>query len=336
VRKPYRSAWWLILPICSTLVTGLRLAAMREESDRLERTRAAASSPTIPPGAPTLASVQPLDPRSHFSPQPAWVKQIGQLRLVKWGDARTPPERGPETVIIRDGRGRTVARIRGPRVNVYWVGDLTGDGIPDVVLEVCGGVTHAGYVYYVYSAGPRPRCLLAYDKENNMEDSGLWPEFEVKDIDGDGRPEIVTTYDGFAYWDEVERWQTCYAGSARVPLVLGFRRGRLVDITHEYRPWLRQRLAEAKQGFLGDLHTAAGTGLSDEHAQRMIEYYSIGLLLYDRTAARRMVARLLPAEDRAFFLKHCRYIEKVVARRSERYAYPPAYSSVQGLFDTTS
>ena len=67
----------------------------------------------------------------------------------------------------------------------------------------------------------------------------------------------------------------------------------------------------------------------------MIEYYSIALLLYDRTAAQRLMARLLPAEDRAFFLQHCRFIEKVLAKRSERYAYPPVYSSVQGVFDAT-
>src|SRR5712692_7649741 len=123
--KPYRPVWWLILPICSTVVTALRLAAMREESDRLERTRAAAASPTVPPGAPTIASVQPPGSRPHLSPQPAWVKRVGQLRLVKWGDARTPLDPGPETVIIRDERGRTVARITGPRVNVDGIGDLT-------------------------------------------------------------------------------------------------------------------------------------------------------------------------------------------------------------------
>jgi hypothetical protein len=164
-----------------------------------------------------------------------------------------------------------------------------------------------------------------------MEDSGLWPEFEVKDLDGDGRPEIVTTYDGFAYWGEVERWETCYAGSARVPLVLGFRRGRLVDVTRECRPWLRQRLAEAKQGFLEDLREAGQAGLSDGHAQRMIEYYSIALLLYDRATARRMVTRLLPQGERSFFLENCRLIEKVLAARWKRYAYPPAYSSVQAF-----
>src|SRR5712692_3690415 len=108
--KPYRPVWWLILPICSTVVTALRLAAMREASDRLERTRAAASSPTVPPGAPTVASVQPPGSRRHLSPQPAWVKRVGQLRLVKWGD---PSGIDHETIILRDGRGRTVARISG-------------------------------------------------------------------------------------------------------------------------------------------------------------------------------------------------------------------------------
>src|SRR2546426_11887405 len=102
MRKPYRPVWWLILPICSTVVTGLRLAAMREESDRLERTRAAASSPTVPPGAPTMASGQPPGSQRHFFPRPAWVKRVGQLRLVKWGDQWSDYGGGRETLLLRE------------------------------------------------------------------------------------------------------------------------------------------------------------------------------------------------------------------------------------------
>jgi hypothetical protein len=193
------------------------------------------------------------------------------------------------------------------------------------------GVTHAGNVFYVYSGGSQPRCLLAYDKQNEMEDSGPWPEFEARDLDRDGRLEIVTTYDGFAYWGEVERWEACYAGSARVPLVLGFRRGRLTDVTLEYRHWLRGCLAQAKQRFLRDLHAEDETGLSEQRAQGMIEYYSVALLLHGPTTARRMVVRLLPDEERSYFLQHCGLIEKVLADRWKRYAYPPAYSSAQAF-----
>ena len=85
MRKPYRPVWWLILPICSTVVTGLRLAAMRGESGRLERTRATASSPTVPPGAPTIAFVQPPGSRRHLSPQPAWGQRVGAGMLLVLG-----------------------------------------------------------------------------------------------------------------------------------------------------------------------------------------------------------------------------------------------------------
>jgi hypothetical protein len=263
--------------------------------------------------------------------QPKWVKHVGCLRLVKWGDGGDPSSDGRETLILRDALGRTVARITGHYAHVEWVGDLTGDGIPDVVLHAFEGVTHAGNVYYVYSAGPQPRCLLAYDKQNVAEDAGLWPEFRVEDLDGDGHPEIVTTYDGFAYWNEVERWQTCYYGSARVPLVLGFRRGRVVDVTTECRPWLRVRLAQAKQRFVEDLHAAGERGPSDEHAQGMIEYYSVALLLHGPIVARRMVVRLLPRKERSYFLQQCGLIEKVVADRWSRYAYPSVYCGVQAF-----
>src|SRR5947209_1196276 len=108
MRKPYRSTWWLILPLCATVVTGLRLAAMQEERDRLERARAADFSLAVPPGAPRTVATPPLGSRRHLSPRPVWVKHVGQLRLVKWGD---PSGIDHETIILRDRRGRAVARI---------------------------------------------------------------------------------------------------------------------------------------------------------------------------------------------------------------------------------
>ncbi len=260
---------------------------------------------------------------------PAWIKPVGQLRLVKWGNSASNGDR--ETVVLRDERGRTVARIAGYRVEIERIQDLTADGIPEVVLRTWSGGAHGAFVYYTYSAGPRPRCLLAYFKNNDEDDPAHWPNFEVKDLYGDGSLEIVTTYDGFAYWCEVSDWATSYAGSARMPIVLGLRRGRYVDITSDCRSWLRLQLARAKQSFLDDLIAAGQRGPVNEFAQGMIEYHSVALMLHGRATARRMVVRLLSPQDRSYFLENCGQIEKVVAERWQRYAYPPAYGSAQAF-----
>jgi hypothetical protein len=229
-------------------------------------------------------------------------------------------------VILRDARGRTVARITGYRVAIERMQDLTADGIPEVVLQTWDGGAHGAFVYYVYSAGPRPRCLLAYNKNNDEDDPDNWPNFMVKDLEGDGRQEIVTTYDGFAYWCEVDDWATSYAGSARVPIVLSNRHGRFVDVTSEYRLWLGQKLARAKQHVLDDLSAAGDHRLAGQFAQGMIEFYSVALLMYDRTAAQRKVLQLLPEREHSPFLKNCGRIEKVLADRRRRYGYPAVHN----------
>ncbi len=214
-------------------------------------------------------------------------------------------------------------------MDVELVRDLTGDGIPEVVLRTWNGGAHGSFVYYIFSADVRLRCLLAYYKGNDQYGPEQWTNFAVEDLDGDGRQAIVTCYDGFAYWGTVEKWTTCYPGNTRVPIVLGYRSGRYVDVTTRYRPWLRQKLARAKQHLLNDLDEVAARG--GDQGQGLIEYYSVALLLYRRGTVRAMVLGLLPAEKRAVFIRNCGAIEKTLAERRRRYAYPRPYSQVQAF-----
>lgn len=298
----------------------------------------------VPPGVrtsfrrATLPAIGgPITGRSSLRRQahparPEWVKRVGHLRLIKWSDLHSNYRTECETILLCDDGGRSVARIRGGRVEIERIQDLTEDGIPEVVLRTFSGVSHGGNAYYIYSAGARPRCLLAYDKQNEEEeDVEHWPDFEVRDLAADGRKEIITWYDGFACWNDVDEWSTCYLGSAHIPIVLGLRRGRYTDVTSECRPWLRRKLARAKRHFLNDLKEAGERGPVEEFAQGMIEYYSVALLLHGGTTARSMVLRLLPRQTRHFFLEHCSLIEKVLADRWKRYAYPPAYGNKQAF-----
>jgi len=211
------------------------------------------------------------------------------------------------------------------------VQDLTGDGIPDLVLRTWGAGVHGGCVYYIYSAGLRPRCLLAYYKRAADDDPDHEPDFQARDLGGDGRMEIISWYDGFSYGGPISDWNSSYASGAHVPLVLGSRRGRYVDVTSEYQWWLQPKLNKAKERFLSDLAEAKDAGLTGGRSQGMVQYYAIAVLLHGPVAARRMVLRILPARYQSVFLKNCGLIEKVLAARWKRYAYPPAYSGAQAF-----
>ena len=91
------------------------------------------------------------------------------------------------------------------------------------------------------------------------------------------------------------------------------------------------KLNKAKERFLSDLAEAKDAGLTGGRSQGMVQYYAIAVLLHGPVTARRMVLRILPARYHSIFLKNCRLIEKVLADRRKRYAYPPAYSRAQAF-----
>ena len=131
----------------------------------------------------------------------------------------------------------------------------------------------------------------------------------------------------------IDEWCSSSCGGGRVPIVLGFRRGRYVDVTSHYRLWLQRKLAQAKERFLSDLAEAKDAGLTGDRSQGMVQYYAVAALLNGPATARRMVLRILPAPYHSVFLKNCGLIEKVLADRRKRYAYPPAYSRAQAFAD---
>jgi hypothetical protein len=253
------------------------------------------------------------------APRPEWVEQIGRYRLVKWRNPAAKPERLPrETLILRDARGRTVARLSDFGANLEYIGDLTGDRTPEVVLYTWTGGAHGSLVYYIYSLGRTPRCLLAYNK-GNIDDR---EDFEPKDLNGDGDQEILSWYDGFAYY------HASYGGSARVPLVLGYRNGRYVDVTRYYRRRLRTWLAEAERWLREALARVGPKTLEEEgDFAAVVQWYAIALLLHDPSVTQREMLRRLPQKDRADFRKYREEIEHKVAHRTNRFYYPRPYDT---------
>ncbi len=81
-----------------------------------------------------------------------------------------------------------------PAVPASAVQDLTGDGVPELIVRAWSGGVHCCFGYLVVELGAAPRLLAALDTEDS--------EVEVKDTDGDGAPELWHYDMTFAYWNE--------------------------------------------------------------------------------------------------------------------------------------
>lgn len=107
------------------------------------------------------------------------------------------------------------------------VADLSGTGAPEVALLFYTDGAHCCFGAQVYRQVPNGRYVLAAERIFGN------PPGRIRDLDGDGRPELVTGDNRFAY-----RF-TAYAFS-RWPLrVWSFERGRLMDRTRSHRRHVR-------------------------------------------------------------------------------------------------
>lgn len=113
------------------------------------------------------------------------------------------------------------------------VRDLTGDGVPDVVLTTYSGGMHCCSTHRLVALGADgPRLLATVDAEHGMAD--------VADLDGDGVAEWTLLDWTFAYWHE------SFAGSPAPTVVLAWDGRALAPSTaHMRRTPLRDLPAAA-------------------------------------------------------------------------------------------
>lgn len=74
------------------------------------------------------------------------------------------------------------------------VRDLTGDGVPELVLSDWSGGAHCCFTYYVFTLGPRLAVLDTLPLEHS-------DQARFEDLDGDGAHELRTRDWTFAYWN---------------------------------------------------------------------------------------------------------------------------------------
>jgi hypothetical protein len=259
-----------------------------------------------------------------------WTKSLHGYTITQLEQPR--PYR--QMLVLRDHRGRTAARIVNYHATVPFVRDLTGDGVPTAALRTDTGYGQGGTTYYLYRLGKRARCLLVYDKDETSDldsespDSKdlYWNNYALKprDLDGDGRPELLSSFSGFAY-----RYGG-HGGNAFLPVVLAYRHGRFVDVTQRHREivraWLAEYVANLRRTVANQRREPITADSSAFYA--VARCYAIGLLSDAPQAARRRVLRLLRPQDRPEFLRQCPGIERIVRGRFRLYSYPPAYGPV--------
>jgi hypothetical protein len=106
--------------------------------------------------------------------------------------------------------------------------DLDADGEPEVVYSAYTGGAHCCSVAQVY------RLNAAANGYETLALNFFDPGFDVKDVDGDGRPEFLSRDDAFAY-----RF-TAYAFSGLPILILRYSATGFKDVTSDYPALVRK------------------------------------------------------------------------------------------------
>lgn len=120
-----------------------------------------------------------------------------------------------------------------------FVRDLDGDGEPEVLLDLYWGGAHCCFWSRVYH----------YDAATNAYTVALhfWgdPSYRLKDLNGDGKPELVSADDRFAY-----RF-TAFAFSGFPIQVWSYARGRFSNVTRRFPKEIAKDAARQWKAYLG-------------------------------------------------------------------------------------
>jgi hypothetical protein len=212
-----------------------------------EITRALGSLTTLlgPPEATASAAVPSDDPGSSppGSRQLALPEQGGTL-LERCG-TYVVEQVGDETplhVRLRDPAGKVVGRIV-PAVNfgqaaAEWCFDLTGDGVPELLVTESSGGAHCCGTYRVISLGPTPELLLDFAAGEGLIEG-------AQNLDGKGAFELVGRDD--LLLDEASSSPS--AGAYLVPIVFAYEKGKYVRRTRRFKKFLEQERAELEASY---------------------------------------------------------------------------------------
>ncbi len=200
--------------------------------------RRAGERRSAPPDAPTAGAIAVLPPDSAIGGSVEAESTVGAylIRVLKDSAAN-------DRIVEVRQHGHRVFATRAADARLEWIGrDVTGDHVPDVVVQVFSGGMHCCSQAIVLGLGPVLRRLGTID--------GADGDIVFEDVDGDGIPEVKINDFRFAYWREY-----AFAETQAPDVILAWREGGYrpaCDLMKEDPPGpatLARRTRELTQGW---------------------------------------------------------------------------------------
>jgi hypothetical protein len=228
---------------------------------------------------------------------------------VKWGDYTVVVNRaGPyrEYVRILDRKGRMQREIRDSEIGYIGFVEVTGKGTPELhVLGSTGGAHCCYREYYFTREGGDVRNLLAFDGGNGALR-------EVRDLNGDGRPELIAANDALDSFGGM-----AHAVSPQLTMVLGWNGSRYVDQTRKYPRRARADAAAYRKELLG------GLKMTEEHREeflrsRVLGLYGSAIATGDEAEAEAWLRKNAPRATLTWLLSQKGKVRRAVLRSSSK------------------
>lgn len=170
--------------------------------------RVIAERGTARPPEPTAAPFLALPPDSEFAGPVEEEHRVGQYLLRVYADTAAK-----ELIVDIKREGRRVYAARAVTIQLHQIGrDITGDGVPDLVIEESTGGMHCCTQVVVLGLGDPLRVHGTID--------GADGDVTFEDLDRDGIPEVRLQDWRFAYWRDY-----AFAETQAPEVILRFRDG---------------------------------------------------------------------------------------------------------------
>jgi hypothetical protein len=262
MNRPYLALAVALLPACSSpgqtaTTPAAPLAAARPGAATATALTSASASALAAPSASAAVEPPPEDPEPLprgfvLGPtSPGARTKCGTLDLV----AIEEPNDHVPFVRVFDEAGKKIYEAHGRRMeidkNVFgkqwlsipWCGDLTGDGVPEIMLSESSMGAHCCYTYYLVSLTKPAKTLLMWEKGDGgfgmlpqkLNDGKawqvtslhmVWPPFDAEK----GDPVIIG-----------------YAGAPFFPIVFDYVGGQYIKRTLSFGSFLRERRKEMRE-----------------------------------------------------------------------------------------
>jgi hypothetical protein len=209
----------------------------------------------------------------------------------------------PQTARILDSKGRELRVIRDYDISVSEV-EMTGKEPPELHITGFGEGAHCCRTDYYFTRDDGSMRNLLILLAGNTE------YIEERDLNGDGRREIIVPDDAFAYFDGLP-----YNHSPWMNRVIGWNGKHYVEMTRRYPSRVR---ADAKW-YRDRLWAYRDSDDEDGRQCYALGYYANALLLGDERTALRWIRRHAPQSTRNWLIRRIPRIRKRVSAFPQKF-----------------